>query len=224
MEIFGIFQLIRFFVDKIVIHETRISVTRYFHTQTIKWRDIIKIESKRTGYLLKTHEAQVIISSEVINLWKFLRMVNNQCPELLVSKKVTFYENPLAALVMVLAGVWITYYSVTQFVTSSSSLTAKFFTTILGLTFIFIAVLFTRRFSFDENKLIVKTLFKEWSIHPSSINHYFLTQNSLSIFYGKRSHISIDRLIGGLPVFLIPFHNWLSTNSRNNQKDDLDSL
>lgn len=218
---FFAFTLIRFFFEKITITDTNIVVTRYFRTKEIAWNDISDLEPKMTGFLLRdsSRDTQVFVSAEVVNLWDFIKTVVRRRGDLLHPTKTVFHESPLAAWLIGLAGLLFVCYSVAQIISNSVDLLERMVALLFGLGLVLLATFAPKRFSFEDDKLIVKTLAREYTIRVKDID---FGATSTSIVLNDRmliipkdgSLIHIRRLAEGMPAFMITFRIWLRYRSK----------
>ncbi len=211
--IFCFFTAIRFSYDKIIITDTEITVTRYFRVKKINWSDVSSLEAQVTGFLLRNPggDTQVFVSGEVINFWEFIKLVNERRVNLLCSTKTVFHENPIVAWFMGIVGSFIAYYSVAQIISNPTLLIQKIMFLGIGLAFILIGIFALKKFSFDEDKLIVRTLVREHVIHSKDIDSGSISNKAVLIIAKNRYSVSIDHLLEGIPSFLIAFQSWLKS-------------
>ncbi len=156
-------------------------------------------------------DTQVFVSGEVINLWEFIKLVNERRVNLLYSTRTVFHENPIVAWFMGIVGSFISYYSAVQIVSNPTLLIQKIVFLSIGLAFILIGIFALKKFSFDEDKLIVRTLVREHTIHSQDIDFGSISNESVLIIAKNGYSVSIGHLLEGVPSFLITFQSWLKS-------------
>jgi hypothetical protein len=213
--LFVVFTLIRSFYDKVIISESKIIAVRYFKTQEINWTDISTLKPGMAGFLLTNYsgDVKVFISAELMNLWKFVKTVKKYRPDLLQPTKTTFRENPMLAWVIGVAGLFFIYYSARQIIASFDDLFLKIFIALFGLGFVLLAVFLLKSFTFDNDKLIVRTLARERAIYLTGLDFSSASNKSILIISNDGYSISVENLVEGIPSFLITFQAWLQSGS-----------
>lgn len=205
--------LARSFYDKIILTDTKISVTHYFRAKEIAWSDISSLEPKWTGFLLSNsgRDMKVFISAELMNLWKFIRVVDGRRPELVQSTKTVFHENPFIAWLIGLAGGFIVYYSAVQILASSVYLVQKTIILLIGLGFVLLAVFTLKRFSLESDRLVVRTLGRERIVGWEDLHVHSSPVYNFSLFITSAEHysVSVNHLLEGMPSFMLALQAWL---------------
>lgn len=113
--IYSVFNLFRSFHEKVRITDTEILATHNFKTKVISWSQISVVEPKHNGYLLTNSDStiQVFVSGQIVNLWRFVKLISDRRRDLLQSDKIVFHENPFVAILLGTTGLFIIYLSVT---------------------------------------------------------------------------------------------------------------
>jgi hypothetical protein len=210
----GVFNLAHSFYAKVKITSTEIIVLRNFRTQSIAWSEISVLEPKRNGFLLSNSDntIRVFISGQIVNLWRFVKFVSHKRQDLLQSNKIVFHENPFVTILLGIAGLFIIYLSITQLILKPINLAQALIVLILGLAFVFVAISFSKRISFDGDNITVKTLLKTQIIYPDGIDFSANTNSSMFIISKDKFSVSVENLVEGIPSFYLAFWHWLHSH------------
>lgn len=95
------------------------------------------------------------------------------------------------------------------------NLTRELVVLILGLAFMFVAISFLKRISFDQDKIVVKTLFRTRTIYPDGVDFSANTNSSMFIISKDKYSISVENLVEGISSFYLTFWHWLHSHPRN---------